>query len=268
MINYKNGTNTTQAFGYDALGRRATENSGTSVDLYYSAAWQVLEEHRSGIAASQNVWSPFYVDDLVERDDDSGSAALDGDLDSTFGSSGKTTTDFGGTDTARALVIQRDGKTVLAGSSGNDFAIARYNLNGGLDTTFSGDGKLTVNVGGTDNAYATTIDSIGRILVAGRSDDDMALIRLSASSGALDDIGDDSSILVPFGTTGDTAVAYAIGMQSANNLIGGNIILGGYEHVASDGHYEFAVARLNGLDGSVDTTFGTSGKDMSTNTHN
>ena len=55
----------------------------------------------------------------------------DGSLDTTFGSDGKVTTAIGsGTDVARSVAIQADGKIVVAGYSHNgsnyDFALARY----------------------------------------------------------------------------------------------------------------------------------------------
>src|SRR5205823_1172487 len=51
----------------------------------------------------------------------------DGTLDGTFGSGGLVTTDFGGTsDLAFAVVLQPDSKLVAAGSSGGEFALARY----------------------------------------------------------------------------------------------------------------------------------------------
>jgi RHS repeat-associated protein len=43
---------------------------GATTDLYYSAAWQVLEERIGGTPKAQYVWSPVYVDALVERDRD------------------------------------------------------------------------------------------------------------------------------------------------------------------------------------------------------
>ncbi len=71
-----------------------------------------------------------------------------GNLDTSFGDGGKVTTDFATvTDRGRAIAIQADGKIVVAGSANNNFAVARYNANGSLDTTFSGDGKLTTNFG-------------------------------------------------------------------------------------------------------------------------
>ncbi|MBO0698063.1 MAG: hypothetical protein J2P46_06700 [Zavarzinella sp.] len=61
------------AFGYDGLGRRVRDaRGGVTKDLYYSAAGQVLLELPAGggAGATQYVWSPVYVDALVERDRD------------------------------------------------------------------------------------------------------------------------------------------------------------------------------------------------------
>jgi RHS repeat-associated protein len=58
------------AYAYDALGRHLTTatNGGTPTDLYYSSAWQVVEEQVGGVVQAQYVWSPVFVDALVERD--------------------------------------------------------------------------------------------------------------------------------------------------------------------------------------------------------
>ena len=45
--------------------------------------------------------------------------------------------------------------------------VARYNPNGSLDTTFSGDGKQVTDFGGFGNANAVALDSDGRIVAAG-----------------------------------------------------------------------------------------------------
>jgi RHS repeat-associated protein len=65
---------TAYGYSYDALGRRITSqvNSGTTTDLFYSANWQVVEEQVNGAMTAQYVWSPVYVDALVERDTPSG----------------------------------------------------------------------------------------------------------------------------------------------------------------------------------------------------
>ena len=40
---------------------------GTTTNLYYSTAWQVLEERQGGSMIAQNVFSPTYVDAVVQR---------------------------------------------------------------------------------------------------------------------------------------------------------------------------------------------------------
>src|SRR5262249_6398860 len=66
----KNGASTLTSYKYDALGRKIVENPGTANDLYYSNQWQVLEERSGGVSTAtiQYVWSPVYVDALIERD--------------------------------------------------------------------------------------------------------------------------------------------------------------------------------------------------------
>ena len=61
--------------------------------------------------------------------------AADGDLDTSFDTDGKLTTAIGsGADIAYSVVLQSDGKILVAGSSyngsNNDFAIVRYNTDG------------------------------------------------------------------------------------------------------------------------------------------
>jgi uncharacterized delta-60 repeat protein len=126
-----------------------------------------------------------------------------GNLDTTFGTFGKVNFTFPNVDTdgahCQAMALQKDGKIILAGSayktaSGIDFAIARLNVNGTLDTTFSGDGLTTVgfNIGGADwdIGNAVGIQSDGKIVVAGnvQRDDgnqDFGVVRLN-SNGTLD----------------------------------------------------------------------------------
>ena len=68
--------------------------------------------------------------------------AAAGDLDVSFSDDGKQPTDFGtGESRAAAVVRQPDGKIVAVGESHGNFALARYNTDGSLDTSFSGDGR-------------------------------------------------------------------------------------------------------------------------------
>ena len=62
------------------------------------------------------------------------------------------TTSFGGVDNyGFDVAVQSDGAIVVVGGSSAggtpDFAVARYDSSGNLDTTFSGDGLLTTPIG-------------------------------------------------------------------------------------------------------------------------
>jgi uncharacterized delta-60 repeat protein len=91
----------------------------------------------------------------------------DGSLDTSFSADGKQTTDFGGPDFASAVALQADGKIVAVGVGSRDFALARYNPNGSLDASFSGDGRQTTDFGGFDQANAVALQGDGRIVAVG-----------------------------------------------------------------------------------------------------
>jgi uncharacterized delta-60 repeat protein len=97
-----------------------------------------------------------------------------GALDSTFGEGGQVTTDFTtGPDRAEDVVLQADGKVVAAGAASaiplhGRFALARYNTDGTLDTSFSGDGKVATNFSSkSDMASAVAVQATGKIVAAG-----------------------------------------------------------------------------------------------------
>jgi uncharacterized delta-60 repeat protein len=109
----------------------------------------------------------------------SGAQAAAGDLDPTFSGDGKQTTDFG-TDpgsSASAVVRQADGKVVAVGGAGHDFALARFNLDGSLDASFSGDGRRRTNFADFDGASGVALQGDGRIVAAGVGNGDFALAR-------------------------------------------------------------------------------------------
>ena len=79
-----------------------------------------------------------------------------GALDTSFAGDGTRTIDFGGgTDAAHAVVVQPNGRIVVAGGGGpaSSFCVARLRPGGALDTTFGSGGKRIVEFGG-DNAAA------------------------------------------------------------------------------------------------------------------
>src|SRR5262249_3024760 len=120
----------------------------------------------------------------------------DGSLDTSFDGDGKQTVafdlGFSNSDTANSLAIDPQGRIVLVGCGQRrhgdyDFAVARLNPDGSLDTSFDGDGKQTVAFdrggGNNDQAFAMAIDAQGRIVLAGSAqlditNDDFAVARL------------------------------------------------------------------------------------------
>jgi uncharacterized delta-60 repeat protein len=113
----------------------------------------------------------------------------DGSLDTTFGNQGQVTTlvaDYGGT--ARKIEIQTDGKIVISGDAYNissnsyEFALARYNSNGSLDTSFGNGGRIFTPIGDRtqDYGFSSTIQADGKIIVAGDSGGNLGLVRYEA----------------------------------------------------------------------------------------
>ncbi|MFN6482592.1 DUF4347 domain-containing protein, partial [Nostoc sp. DedQUE02] len=161
----------------------------------------------------------------------------DGSLDTDFNITGKVTTDFGSTDIAYSVTVQADDKIILAGKRGNDFALARYNSNGSLDTSFGSGGKVITDIGTntTDVAYSVSVQADGKILVAGSSNSNFALVRYN-SNGSLD---------ADFNTTGK--ITTDIGTNSADNAYAltqqadGRIILAG----GSSNNFAVARYRIN-----------------------
>jgi RHS repeat-associated protein len=68
FVSYKSGSTVLESDSYDALGRRIIVNPGTATTLFYSSAWQVVEERQGSSTTAQYVWSPVYLDALIERD--------------------------------------------------------------------------------------------------------------------------------------------------------------------------------------------------------
>jgi uncharacterized delta-60 repeat protein len=184
-----------------------------------------------------------------------------GTLDSTFGTSGKVKTNFGDFDYVGALALQSDGKIVAAGMTrvnfSPDFAVARYNSNGTLDSTFGVGGKVITDFGGPAQAFAAGVQANGKILVAGYAHLaegwDVALVRYN-SNGTLDTtFGAGGKKTTPFGVP---SVAQASGLSIQKD---GKIVIAGLTIVNNVSN--FALARYN-TNGTLDSTFGTGGKEV------
>ena len=179
-----------------------------------------------------------------------------GTLDSTFGSGGQVLTDFGETDACFNLALQPDGKIVTAGTVGpgsRDVALARYNADGTLDSSFGTGGKVTTNVAGADTGVDIELLSDGKILVAGTAgpltSGNFALLRYNAN-GTLDGtFGSGGLVVTDIGSSShDNGEAMAV-QSDGKIVVGGN----------SGSPVAMAFARYN-ADGSLDASFGTGGK--------
>ena len=73
-----------------------------------------------------------------------------GELDASFAGDGKKAINFGGTDAARVVLVQPNGRIVVAGggAAAVSFCVARLRTNGALDTTFGSGGKRVIDFGG------------------------------------------------------------------------------------------------------------------------
>jgi hypothetical protein len=187
----------------------------------------------------------------------------DGSLDMSFGVAGKVTTDFFGFfDEARAVAIQSDGKIVAAGvtfsnDTFTDLALARYNSDGSLDTSFGTAGKVTLGFPMTnERANAVALQGNGKILVAG-----VLFTNTLSANFLIARYNSDGSLDTTFGTAGQVSTDFLHNADEANALVlqsDGKIVAAGYARDISLGP-QFALARYKG-DGSLDTTFGMAGK--------
>ena len=141
------------------------------------------------------------------------------------------TTDFSGRgDGALALAIQSDGRIVAGGSTrnlyDNDFALARYNRNGSLDTTFGTAGKITTDVSGSGDAiYAIAIQADGKIIAAGEmranpgpdSSPNGAIVRYNSDGSVDTGFGIDGRVTTDL-PNGSTAM-HAVAIQADGKII-------------------------------------------------
>jgi uncharacterized delta-60 repeat protein len=185
-----------------------------------------------------------------------------GSLDTTFGTGGTVTTDFGDFDSAAAALIQPDGKIVAVGDTNlNVAAVVRYNSDGTLDSTFGSGGKVTSNVESNISVADAVLQADGKILVAGEApSNDFGVIRYN-SNGTLDTtFGNNGKVTTDFGS-GNTLTSPFDGYDSGSAILlqpdGKFVVLGTTNYFSNN--RDFALARYNS-NGTLDTTFGTGGK--------
>jgi uncharacterized delta-60 repeat protein len=234
---------------FDTDGR-VTTTIGTFDDAARSMA---LQTDGKILVAGQSYGSSDYDFAVVRYNSD-------GSLDNTFGTGGIVTTPIGsGDDFAKSIAIQSDGKIVVAGYSYNGsidvIALARYNTNGTLDNTFSGNGVLTTVEGiYAEYAQSVAIQSDGKIVVAGGilnvGGFDVRVARYN-TDGSLDNTFDTDGLVVTAVTANYNDYANAVKIQTD-----GKIVVAGFANSGLESN--FMLLRYN-TDGSLDNTFDTDG---------
>ena len=175
----------------------------------------------------------------------------DGEIEDEFGT---VSVNFAGTDTDRgfAVALQPDGKVVVAGSAvtgtNSDIAVARLNADGSLDTSFDGDGRRTVDLGGSDRAEDVLVQPDGKIVLTGVGfpNSAIAVTRLNPN-GSLDAgfNGDGTASI----DVGDSASGNAAALQANGKIV-----------VAGGGGASKPLLLRFQPGGSLDTTFGGGGQ--------
>ncbi len=181
----------------------------------------------------------------------------DGAPDPTFGQGGKVVQAIGhGADVAHAIALQADGRILVAGSvdespKGRSFAIARFNVDGSLDTTFGDHGQVITSFGSqSDEAFAIVVQPDGRIVAGGHtasplSGIDFALARYNADGTPDATFGNGGQVVTAIRAADSRDSVYALALQPVN----GELCI-----VAVGGEGDFVIRRYH-ADGSDDVGF-------------
>jgi uncharacterized delta-60 repeat protein len=268
-------------FGTKGLVLTSFNNAGSNFRVDASASAVALQSDGKIVVAGSATYTwlgkilppsgfTLFTDFAVARYDASGH------LDKGFGNGGEVVTSFGhtvpghGQDHASGIVVQKDGKIVVAGTAigetppfmvpvsnvavtTSQLALARYTTDGSLDRTFGTNGLVLTSVANAlqSTAAGVVLTSDGKIVVAGTARGRFTLARYT-TAGKLDST---------FGTNGIvTTVIAGTASSSASGLVltpQGQIVVAG-SAVTSGNRSVFALARYT-ANGTLDSHFGKNG---------
>lgn len=234
-------------------------NSDGSLDSSFGEDGKVASsDYRLNSIAVQNDDKIIAIRDAVE-----GPFALfrynsDGSLDSDFNDDGMVTSDDLNTSydfAASSIAIQNDGKILIAGrgitydfdpdsdfpsfSYHSDVAIARFKIDGSLDSSFGESGVIKTSFGDESSmASSITLQSDGKILIAGSAHinghSTIALARYNVDGSLDSSFDEDGKVSTPSGYAGDVAI------QADSKIV-----------VTEENGYIFHLVRYN-ADGTLD----------------
>ena len=191
----------------------------------------------------------------------------DGTLDTSFDTDGKQTMDFAGHDDYPQQVIEAGGRILVVSfdTTTGDFHVARFVSSGVPDPSFDTDGKLTIDMGGTDRANAVAVQSDGKFLIAGTSVTGTSPNRVLSTAVAR--INNNGTLDTNFGVVGKKSVTVASQTATFNPessvadvkiLSNGKILVSGDASDPVSNTQKFLVVQLL-TDGQTDSGFGTNG---------
>jgi uncharacterized delta-60 repeat protein len=250
--------------------RLQEETKGTSMPITNSKLCR-FATHCRAIGATAIILTSFVNGQMAQ--------ATDGDLDPTFGTAGLPTLETAGqvmtdfdhsTDIANAVAVQVDGKLVVVGTTyinndytDEDFAVARYNANGTLDTAFGAGGKVRTDFPGLAAvASSVVIQPDGKIVVAGGAFPlftflgDFKLVRYNPDGSLDTSFGNGGIVTTSF--PGQGSYAFALALQPDGKIIAAGTDFVNFTNDDSS-NTDFALARYN-PDGTPDTTFSGDGQ--------
>lgn len=180
-----------------------------------------------------------------------------GEIDQSFGTDGKVTTDLGGQERVYGLAIQQDGRIIVAGYTKTkkeaDFALVRYNPDGSLDLSFGKEGVVLTDVGGDDEIHYLVLQPDGFIVVAGfssRGENSNFVVARYQPKGVLDpSFGGKGWIVSDF--TNDDRL-YGLTLQKDGKIVAAGSIF------FSQSEDDCVVVRYS-PDGTLDESFGEKG---------
>jgi uncharacterized delta-60 repeat protein len=190
----------------------------------------------------------------------------DGSPDATFGTGGHVTGHFGSAlyGAAEGVALQADGKILVAGYASpryeirQDFALARYNPDGSLDTGFGSGGTVLTDFGGAiDKARSVAVQADGKIVVAGFAEDlsspaSIGVARYNPDGSPDATFGSAGKVTTPTAGSGVTAT---VALKSDGRIV----VVATYGHDSSDvNHDSFIVAQYDAR-GNLDDGFGSHG---------
>ena len=188
----------------------------------------------------------------------------DGDLDATFGSSGIAVLDAGISVNVIKMLVQGDGKIVLAGQTNEDpsgFIFGRLDEAGDPDLTFGNDGIALVELGAPVREFYTLNERPdGKLIAAGSvsigefpdNDDDAVVVQLASDGTPDSSFSGDGIVQIDYPSVNNNDLAQALAL-----LVDGRLLVGGViSTLNAPGHS--LLVRLES-DGERDTTFGAQG---------